>query len=150
MFERDIVDEEILLEMEKNLLKNAFIEDTRENDSRVKAIGLLINAAENFERSGLFKEAEAITRVAEHVATDPATKGLTSEKQVHNLETTGIPLNLPKEVATNSADDSDKEDDLYEVLMSDPDIAGKVSILIDDEDEDQKYTNEFAELAKMW
>jgi len=150
MFKRKAIDENILVEMEKNLYKNAFIEDTRQNNEKVRAIGLLINAAENFEKSGLLKEAEAVTRIIESVVNDPATSGLTPEKEVKNLETIGIPLNLT-DAAKVDDEISKEEDELYELLMKNPEVAKKVSIIIDEEDdEDNKFYPDIDDLANMW
>lgn len=151
MFKRETIDESILVEMEKNLYKNAFVEDTRQQNEKVKAIGLLVTAAENFEKSGLFKEAEAVTRIIESVANDPATTGLTPEKQVANLETTGTPLNLTDAAKADDEEEASKEEDeLYELLMNNPEVAKKVSIMVDDENDDEPFYSEMDDLQKMW
>jgi len=104
MFERDKIGEEILIDMDKNLRRNAFKEDTRRDQERLQAVTLLHKAAECFENSGLPKEAEAITRVAQFVVVqkDKATEGLTPKKEVENLKQHGHQLNLPPEIASKA------------------------------------------------
>lgn len=104
MFEREKVGEDILIEMEKNLRRNAFEEDVRQDQERLEAVSLLHKAAECFEASGLVNEAEAVTRVAQFVVIqkDKATEDLTPEKEVENLKQHGHQLNLPEEVASKA------------------------------------------------
>jgi hypothetical protein len=55
------IGEELFVEMENNLRKNAFIRDTSDNRDKIEAIELLSTAANNFDILGRKKEAEAMT-----------------------------------------------------------------------------------------
>ncbi len=59
----------------------------------------LKNAAETLEKAGFTNEAEIINKLAD----DPATKGITSDKMVANLEEHGTVLSLPTDKATDIA-----------------------------------------------
>jgi hypothetical protein len=150
MFKREKVGEDILFEMEKNLQKNAFIAETQKTNQRIEAIELLTKAANNFETVGKTKEAEAITRIVEFVATKKPEKKaeMTPEQQVENLEETGT--QWPRD-AFNAidGDPQDEEDKLYQEYMNDPDIAAEIRVSEED-DGDQLNNQEIAALAKLW
>lgn len=133
MFEREKIGEEILIEMDKNLRKNAFEDDVRRDRERLEAVSLLHKAAECFEQSGLANEAEAITRVAQFVviAKDPATEGLTPRKEVDNLKQHGHQLNLPTEIASTAKK---------------PEYEDEAAVECGDEDD----ADDFGELKNLW
>lgn len=131
MFKRDVIgEEEILLEMDKHLRRNAFIEDTRNTNQRIEAIELLQIAANNFESIGRIKEAEAVTRIIEFVATP--------KQQVENIKETGT--QWPKESFPTDDDTTEEEDALFKEYIE----SG-----LGDEDE-KLDDSEFVALKKLW
>ena len=68
MFNQKSSENEIYAEMEKQLYKNAFIEDSEDSRTKLEAIKLLTFAADKFEQSGMVKESELVTRIAEFVS----------------------------------------------------------------------------------
>ena len=143
MFERKKVGEDILFEMEDNLRKNAFIEETAKTSQRIEAMELLTKAASNFEQTGHIKEAEAVTRIVEFVANK---KPESAKKQVENMKETGT--QWPKEsFAVIDGNPEDEEDKLYEEYMNNPEIAAAVRV---GDDEDSLSKHEMAAIAKLW
>jgi hypothetical protein len=148
MFQRDRVTEDILVEMEKNLKKNAFEQKTQRLNKRSMALKLLNKAATNFEQAGLLNESEAVVRVMEIAADDSnVEKYLKSLKEHDMMESPSD----KSEIEIEETEPSDKskieaeEDDLFEVLTSDPDVAEEIRV---GETEDEPPTE--SELAMLW
>lgn len=74
------IGEELVAEMEKNLRKNAYVRETSYDYKKVEAIELLASAAQDFENTGLTKEAEAITRVVEYISNHKPERKLAVKK----------------------------------------------------------------------
>ena len=116
MFKREVIGEDILFDMEDNLRKNAFIEETQKTNQRIEAMELLAKAASNFEATGKRKEAEAVTRVIEYVSTPKIAKekDMTPDEQVKNMEETGTQWS--KEAFNGNPEE--EEDRLYEEYLA--------------------------------
>lgn len=146
MFKREKVGEDILFEMEKNLRRNAFIEDTQKTNERIEAMELLEKAANNFEAVGKISEAEAVTRIIEFVATKKAEKVEkipTPEQQVENMKSTGTQFGLEMfEVEDGIIDD---EEEAYLNEVNPPKVEFRVSEASDDLD-----SSELEELKNLW
>jgi len=76
MWEHPKIGDDLLIDMENILRKNAFVEETQKTNERIEVLELLSTAAQNFEIVGKNKEAEAITRVIEFVAMPKKTASL--------------------------------------------------------------------------
>jgi len=144
MFKREKVGEDILFEMEKNLRKNAFIEDTRKTNERIEAMSLLEKAANNFEAVGKIAEAEAVTRIIEFVATKKAEKSEKSspEKQVKNMKETGTQFPLEMFALDGVVDD---EEEAYLNEVNPPKVELRVSEASDELDD-----YELEDLKNLW
>lgn len=97
MFSTKSSSSEIFENMELNLRKNAFEQDSVNDNLKKEAIELLNIAADRLERDNLIKHAEIITKIAEYVSianADPAISKLASEKQVEH----SAPLNITKKM----------------------------------------------------
>lgn len=146
MFKREKVGEDILFDMEKNLRKNAFDEDTRKTNEKIEAMNLLEKAASNFESVGKMKEAEAVTRIIEYVSTLKPKLAMDSKQQVKNMEETGT--QWPREsFPVEDGDPEDKEAKLYEEYLKNPEIAADIKV---EEDPEDMSKQEFAALSKLW
>lgn len=135
MFRREKVGEDILLEMEANLISNAFAQDTKLENEKLQVLELLEKAASSFEKARKPKEAEAITKIIEFVADPPEE----IEKQVENLKETG----------TQFSKEEYNEDKLYEEYLKDPDILDEISV-DEDNEEDNINEKELAALKHLW
>lgn len=118
MFNKKDVSAELATSMETHLVSNGLEKQAEQMNKFAKALDYLNSVAEIFDELGLTKEAEATTTLLEVVAkkkskkksktkpkskskrkssktrkSDPATKGLTSEKMVHNLAEKGWVFN---------------------------------------------------------
>ena len=94
------------------------------NPNAFQMTSLLHGPSEDVPEAG--PEAEALEFKSIAQKADPATKGLTSEKQVKNLKEYGVPLNV------NSADDNDiysAEDELMSLDIKEDEL-----LVFDDED----------------
>lgn len=106
MFRKDATMEE---ELAQGMSQNLDNKDQQEYQERhTEAIVSLVNAANLFDEMGLKSQADAVDGIikslAFHVPTsDPATAGLTPEREVANIEHHGFPLNLPGD--KSAADD---------------------------------------------
>jgi len=127
--------DEILVEMDKNLRKGAFEQKTSRANNRLQALKLLNKAADNFEKAGFTKEADAIVRMMEIAQIEKPVAKLAKKAQREpdiEIEETESP----------------EERELYELLMSDPNVALEVAV---DEKGDEETDVPSAEmLAAMW
>ena len=91
--------DELAVELEKSLQQTEKAPLVEKQAKQAKAIQHLLKAAEVLEDMGLAKQAANITEILEKFAwevpqNDPATKGLTSEKMLSNLEHKGTVFNI--------------------------------------------------------
>ena len=113
MFDKKDFSAEIATSMQSNLVGNGIEKQAEQINKFAKALDYLNHVAEIFDELGLRKEAEATTTLLEVVAkkksktksksktktksrakkSDPATKGLTSNKMVENLKEKGWVFN---------------------------------------------------------
>lgn len=141
MFKQQKIDEEILVEMEKNIKKNAFKKRTERLNKRAHAINLLNKAAIKFEESGMFKEAESIIKLMETASVEKPKVYKKAEKEEKIKEEDSI-------IEINNDNEEEKEEDLYDSLMDDPNIAIKVNI--DKDQNTNKDTPSLKDLLEMW
>lgn len=146
MFKREKIGEDILFEMEKNLRKNAFIEDTQKTNQRIEAMELLERAANNFEAIGKIAEAEAVTRIIEFVGTKKPEKPMSPEQQVKNMEETGtqFPLDMFAAIDGNPTEEEDK---LFEEYMN---MGLGEEIRVSEASDDELNDHELAALKRLW
>ncbi len=103
MFVDKFSGEELAKEMEDNLKKIASIPEKQTQDRISNIMELLRVSANLLDEVGLDKQAFIITHLMSKTAEDAATKGLTSEKMLKNLETKGWVFNV---------DDQDVQDSI--------------------------------------
>lgn len=146
MFQRDRVTEDILVEMEKNLKKNAFEQKTQRLNKRSMALKLLNKAATNFEQAGLPNEAEAVVRVMEIAADDRNV-----EKYVKSLKEHG--MMEPPSDKNASIDDDDELWELWqqEQQEQEDDLTSMRSSWSDEEKQlDEEYKRILEEISILW
>lgn len=139
MFERDRITENILVEMDKNIRRNAAKQKSEKLNRRSTALELLNKAAANFESLGLIHEAEAVTRVMQLAAVE---KPPTVKKQIQNLKQYGMQL-APADIEVE-----EELDNAYDALMEDEKIAAEV--VVGENGEEEIETPDAEALAKMW
>lgn len=122
--------DDVLVEMEKNLRKSAYEEKTSRLRSRVEALQLLNKAADNFEKIGLIKEADAITRIVELAQNEKPVSKKAEAEEIVEEET------------------SPEEDKLYDALLEDPNVLEEITVDADGNEEEIVPSAEL--LAKMW
>jgi hypothetical protein len=140
MFKQQKIGEEILVEMEKNIKKNAFEKRTKRLNKRAHAINLLNKAAIKFEESGMLKEAESIIKLMETASTEKPKVYKKAKKEEIKEEDSIIEI--------NNEDEEKEEEDLYDSLMDDPNIAIKVNI--DKDQNTNKDVPSLKDLLEMW
>lgn len=147
MFQRDRVTEDILVEMEKNLKKNAFEQKTQRLNKRSMALKLLNKAATNFEQAGLPNEAEAVVRVMEIAADDRNV-----EKYVKSLKEHGM-MEPPSDKNASIDDDDDELWELWqqEQQEQEDDLTSMRSSWSDEEKQlDEEYKRILEEISILW
>jgi hypothetical protein len=127
--------DDILVEMDKNLRKNAFEQKTSRANSRLQALELLNKAANIFENAGLTKEADAIVRIMEIAQTEKPVSRLAKKAQIES------------EIEVEEAE-TPEESRLYEMLMSDPNIA--LEVAVDEKGKEEIDVPSEEMLAAMW
>lgn len=145
MFQRDRVTEDILVEMEKNLKKNAFEQKTQRLNKRSMALKLLNKAATNFEQAGLPNEAEAVVRVMEIAADDRNV-----EKYVKSLKEHGM-MEPPSDKNASIDDDDDELWELWQQEQQEDDLTSMRSSWSDEEKQlDEEYKRILEEISILW
>ena len=86
MFKTENFEHELMQQMEKNLVSNE-VENKWSFDKIAKAADYISIAAEIFDDTGMYKEAEILTRMLEKLAS-----GAEQNKLVSNMEATGTPF----------------------------------------------------------
>ena len=127
--------DDILVEMDKNLRKNAFEQKTSRANSRLQALELLNKAANIFENAGLTKEADAIVRIMEIAQTEKPVLRLAKKAQIES------------EIEVEE-EETPEESRLYELLMSDPNIA--LEVAVDEKGKEETDVPSEEMLAAMW
>lgn len=127
--------DDILVEMDKNLRKNAFEQKTSRANSRLQALELLNKAANIFENAGLTKEADAIVRIMEIAQTEKPVLRLAKKAQIES------------EIEVEE-EETPEESRLYEMLMSDPNIA--LEVAVDEKGKEEIDVPSEEMLAAMW
>lgn len=116
MFIRNATIDEIAASLEANISNLENAEEARLDERRANILNYLMAAANLFDEVGLEKEANMVTQIlskfAEH---DPATKGLTSQKMLSNLEHKGWVFNA----ADGATDDTHDAHDKKEIEVTD-------------------------------
>lgn len=100
MFENNITENEFWDLVESNLKANADSKITNNDKIKLKAMKLLVEAAEHFEQADMGNVSDSILENIEMAENDPVTKNLTPEQMVENLKQYGIPIAPFDEVAT--------------------------------------------------
>lgn len=104
MFFDKITEDEFFSNVQKNLYKLQTESEARDKSYRDKIANNLQAAADILNNVGFVKEANVIIKVCECI-NDPATKGLSSEEMLNNLEQKGIPLRLTDKSKTDDNDE---------------------------------------------
>ncbi len=132
MFKTSSFEQEIIEGMEKSLIGNQ-IENKYSFDKISRAADYLNSAAEILDDTGMYTEAEIITKLLEKIASSKKGKG-ESAARLHAMKTTGIPF------LKNDASHAD--DDLSEVDTEVPDLPFDMFddvIDVKDESEDPEF-----------
>jgi hypothetical protein len=127
--------DDVLVEMDKNLKKSAFEQKTDRTQKRLQALKLLNKAAENFEKAGLTKEADAIVRIMEIAQTDRPIPKIAKKAEIESE------IDIEEE-------SSPEEDALYEELMRDPNIVEEVSV--NENGDEEEFVPSAELLSNMW
>lgn len=109
-----------MFEMEHNLNKKAFANDSKRELELVRALEMISKAAASFEQRGMIKEAESLTTMLEVLSSNPDMNNLDEERMKNNLKAFGSPF--VKEHIGKSDEDNifigenieDAEDDLLQ------------------------------------
>ena len=102
MFSKKAYENDMWVEMEHNLKKNALQKTSQYEIYKLKALTTLAKAVQELDDLGLHKEASHFLETLELAERDPVTK-VTSKQSEDRLKTRGWPL--------NAADDSDEVSD---------------------------------------
>jgi hypothetical protein len=105
MFFDKLTEDDFLSSLEKNMTKQHSFNNDLEAERRNKLTSYLGVAAQSLNNAGLKKEAQMVLQIKD-VCGDPATKGLTPEKQVENLKSKGWQFNADD----HNADTCDADD----------------------------------------
>jgi hypothetical protein len=139
MFEREVVGDEVFVEMEDNLRKIVFDKASIRLSKRAEALSLLNKAAEKLDSLGMYDLSESVVRVMEISAVD---KIQTIQKKAQ------------VEVVEDDSDDflldiqNKEEDELYDAYMLDPDV--EVAVSIGDSGEDKPLIPTSEQLSGLW
>ena len=128
MFKNNSFENEIYQSMEKNLVANQ-VEDTHGFNKIAKAIDYLNNAANIFEKAGMFSEAAEVTEILESFAGKDKKD---SSKKRSKKET--IQLDLFQELPTEELSDEDIEPlEMVEIVVESPHMSHERPVRVTEE-----------------
>lgn len=128
--------DDILIEMDKNILKNAAKNKSIIDQKKLEALAILDAVADVFEKLGMYGEAEALTKIAE-IDDDGSFNIEFEEESPHSWK------------PEKEEDIENKEDELYDELTKDDDVASKIEININEEEPENIFDFD-SDLNKMW
>jgi hypothetical protein len=108
MINKKVLENEILLGMHKELVKNA---TNKDKDNLSQAVDYLNSAIDIFEDAGMKVQADKILNILRKIANeDHHTKGLNSKKMIENLKNNGTVFNM--------SDDGNAANDLLDIEVN--------------------------------
>lgn len=118
MFKTEKINDSILDEVERNLIKIYASKEEQSKKDKLNLIESLVSKAELFEQNGMIREAEYTTKLIEKISSeDLALEGTDSiEGQINNLKNYGTPLNVYLNDDTSFEDEDDADNIIEEVI----------------------------------